>query len=424
MESQQPYWQPILDGIARDQALEAIQTIAAELNPLQFHSSSPKQTQQPAGLALFFGYLARVFPDAEYRSIALEWLDQAIDTLTTETLPPFLYEGFTEVAWVVEHLQQPGIGPDADLDLNEEIDEVLIEHLNQSPWNADYDLLRGLVGFGVYGLERHARPTGQECLEKVLDRLEETAQEVQEGLSWFTGPAILFPDHRERYPDGYYNLGVAHGVPGVVGLLGQMYRAGIETDRTRRLAEGAVRWVLAQKLQDTSISMFPDIICSGRESTPTRNAWCYGDLGIAAILLQAARCFDEPEWEQQAVEIALHAAGRTVEQSRVVDTGLCHGAAGLAHVFNRLYQATRDIRFQEAAIRWCQQTLRMRQPGQGIAGFTSYFPTENRANGWVPDPNFLTGAAGIGLALLAAITPIEPAWDRLLLVSIPPGFRQ
>jgi hypothetical protein len=31
----------------------------------------------------------------------------------------------------------------------------------------------------------------------------------------------------------------------------------------------------------------------------------------------------------------------------------------------------------------------------------------------------LTGAAGIALALLAAATPIEPAWDRMLLVSIP-----
>jgi hypothetical protein len=29
----------------------------------------------------------------------------------------------------------------------------------------------------------------------------------------------------------------------------------------------------------------------------------------------------------------------------------------------------------------------------------------------------LNGLAGIGLALLAATTPIEPRWDRLLLLS-------
>jgi hypothetical protein len=32
----------------------------------------------------------------------------------------------------------------------------------------------------------------------------------------------------------------------------------------------------------------------------------------------------------------------------------------------------------------------------------------------------LIGAAGVGLALLAAVSDVEPAWDRLLLASIPP----
>ena len=39
--------------------------------------------------------------------------------------------------------------------------------------------------------------------------------------------------------------------------------------------------------------------------------------------------------------------------------------------------------------------------------------------GWRDEPGFLTGAAGIGLALLAALFPVEPAWDRVLLASIP-----
>jgi hypothetical protein len=36
----------------------------------------------------------------------------------------------------------------------------------------------------------------------------------------------------------------------------------------------------------------------------------------------------------------------------------------------------------------------------------------------------LTGATGIALALLAAVTAVEPAWDRMLLVDIPPTARQ
>jgi len=60
----------------------------------------------------------------------------------------------------------------------------------------------------------------------------------------------------------------------------------------------------------------------------------------------------------------------------------------------------------------------MRRPGQGIGGYLS---AENSPGGgldWVEDASLLTGAAGIALALLAAITPIEPTWDRLLLISM------
>jgi hypothetical protein len=33
------------------------------------------------------------------------------------------------------------------------------------------------------------------------------------------------------------------------------------------------------------------------------------------------------------------------------------------------------------------------------------------------DPGLLTGAAGVALVLLAAATPVEPAWDRALLLA-------
>jgi hypothetical protein len=38
------------------------------------------------------------------------------------------------------------------------------------------------------------------------------------------------------------------------------------------------------------------------------------------------------------------------------------------------------------------------------------------------EAGLLTGTAGIALALLAATTAVEPAWDRMLLVAIPPRY--
>lgn len=196
--------------------------------------------------------------------------------------------------------------------------------------------------------------------------------------------------------------------------------------RARPLLAGSVSWLLAQRLGPTAASRFSTFAAAGVEPTASRLAWCYGDLGIATSLLLAARLAEEQDWEEAALDVARATAARGFAASGVVDAGLCHGAAGVAHLYNRLYQASRDPVLEDAAVRWVEQTLAMRRPGEGVAGFLAWLPgPKAAADGsadlrWTPDPGFLTGAAGVGLALLAAITPVEPAWDRVLLASVPP----
>ena len=69
-------------------------------------------------------------------------------------------------------------------DLNEEIDAVLRQHLSQTPWRHEYDLVGGLVGYGVYALERLPRPSAVACLELVVERLAEIARPRAGGIAW------------------------------------------------------------------------------------------------------------------------------------------------------------------------------------------------------------------------------------------------
>jgi hypothetical protein len=151
-------------------------------------------------------------------------------------------------------------------------------------------------------------------------------------------------------------------------------------------------------------------IAPGLEPSPSRSAWCYGDPGIAATLLVAARGAGRPDWEREAVALARQAADRPPAQTRVCDAGLCHGAAGLGHIFNRITQFTRDDRLAAAARHWFTRALDMRQPASGIAGFAALRSGEDGTESWVAERGILTGAAGVGLALLAAVTSFEPAW--------------
>jgi class I lanthipeptide synthase len=410
------YWRPILDGAARERALETVRTIATRLSAKSSELDDPSLTSGCAGLALLYAYCAKAEPDDDDEEIATQFLLRAIALTGEMTLSPSLYHGFTGVAWAVEHLRHPD-----DEDTNEAVDEALVDYLSQSPWQDDYDLVAGLVGIGVYALERLPRVSARACLERIVDRLDEKAERSHNDVTWLTDPNLLPTHQREKCPNGYYNLGLAHGVPGVIALLGEVCAAGVATERARRLLDGAVAWLLRQRRTPPSRSSFsrwtgPDI-----EQVECRLAWCYGDAGVAAALLAAARCVNEPEWEREALRIARRATARVPESAGVKDAALCHGAAGLGHIFNRLFQATGESGFHVAGQYWFEQTLAMKRPGRGIAGFSAFTSEEDGEKCWFDDPGILTGAAGIALALLAAVTDIEPVWDRMLLVSIPGG---
>jgi len=440
------HWHPILDGDLRDRARETVAAIAAEL-ARSWPAGSTSTIKEPvrsisrhcladgeSGQALFFAALAEVEPD--HAGPGLAHIERAIDQLAGDTALADLYSGFTGVAWAIDHLRGRLLAEDME-DTNEDIDRILAEHLTQSPWKRAYDLTSGLAGLGLYALERlrvpEARAGGEPpaaqargaspgnrpaatCLARVIDRLDELALRRPDGITWHTSAEILGPPTREYFPDGHENLGVAHGVPGVLPVLARAIAAGVAVDKARPLLDGAVRWVLAQRRHDEE-SLFPYCVGEGVEPRLARAAWCYGDPGIAAALLVTARAVGEPAWEQEARATAMASARRSIDSAGVHDAGLCHGAAGLGHVFNRLYQAMREPLLLDAARTWFARALELRRPGQGIAGFRTWGPGADGEMTWLVDPTFLTGVAGIGLALLGATTDIEPVWDRLLLLS-------
>ncbi|SRR6266536_3468501 len=88
--------------------------------------------------------------------------------------------------------------------------------------------------------------------------------------------------------------------------------------------------------------------------------------------------------EREALAIARRADAREPEIAGVKDAGLCHGAAGLGHIFNRLFQATGEEVFREAARYWFERTLEMKRTGQGIAGFSVFMRDEDAYSSALP----------------------------------------
>jgi hypothetical protein len=401
-------WQPLLDGGRADRARAVIDAIAGALDgdPVAA-GGSPSLLGGAAGRALVFAYLDRAWPERGYAQRAARWLDAAIDRLAEQPMSPGLYAGFTGVAWVVEHL---GGGEDAD-DAAAAIDDALLEQLRgAAACGLDHDLIGGLAGLGVYALERLPRASGAALLALIVERLGEAAEpgvgggggggDGVGGGAWRTAPERMLPETRAAHPAGYLDMGVAHGAPGPISILAGACAAGVAAARARPLLDGAWRWMMANQLPPGEGSAFPLWRSASEPARPARSAWCYGDPGAARAMFVAARAIGCEPWARDALAISRRALERPRDRTGCCDPGLCHGAAGLAHLANRMWQDTGDPAFADAARAWYEEALAMPRPDEA---------------------SLLTGTAGLALALAAALAPVEPAWDRVLLASLPPA---
>jgi hypothetical protein len=419
-----PRWQPWADGDLAERTRETVDAIARELPqaPGWIPDGVSEQgaaalraslAAGAAGQALFYAYLAFDSEDEAHADRAIARLDEAADALATVPMAHSLLSGFSGIAWVTDHLRGRLFTDDGGGSSG--VDDALLGLLSRSPWTGEYDLINGLTGLGVCALEGLPRPTARARLEQVVERLAERAEESAEGAAWFSRPETLPGYQREAYPSGLYNLGMSHGAAGVVALLGAACRAGLGA--AGPLLERAVSWLLARRQAEGAGFCFTHFYSPRGRARPSRLAWCYGDAGTATALWIAARASGDPGWERAALEVALAAAARPPEAARAMDAGLCHGAAGLSQIFGRLFIATGDERLGAAARFWLGRALEHRTPGQGAGGFRSWSAGLSNVEDWRDDRGFLEGSAGVGLALLAAVSPVEPEWDRALLIS-------
>ncbi|HEX3130477.1 MAG TPA: lanthionine synthetase C family protein [Thermoanaerobaculia bacterium] len=399
-------WAPLLDGPLADRARESIRAISGVLERQGAGTTDASYAWGLSGLALFHGYAAVAFDDERSADLAEARLAQAIEQAGEGSLSASFFTGLGGIAWTNQHLDELLTGQ-AEADCNEEIDEALLDLLQTAPWPWAYDLLYGLAGAGCYAVDHPDRETAARLLGPIVDRLDELARPAEAGLTWWTSPAVMARQAAEWFPDGHYDTGISHGVPGVIGLLGRVCEAGLETPKARRLLDGAVEWLLANRRPDDGGSAFGRYV-TGSEIYTCRSAWCYGDPGVAAALLGAAQAADRPDWEREAIAIALHDCRRPRADKEVVDASLCHGAAGLGHLYNRLYQATGEEAFAAGAREWFEISFGL--PGPETTGESI---------------RLLEGAAGVGLAWIAAVSAVEPRWDRpLLLPSKTTGDRR
>jgi len=396
-------WRPLIIGEQREQVIAVVRDLVYVIAQIE-----PRDAIDHADRALLRAQLAHgdvvVDPDDESGAA----LGDAVDRLARSRQMLGLFCGTAGIGRAVARLAQ---GDVAQL-VCERVDAALARAVDDDAEH--YDLIAGITGFGVYALARAAE--GRPLAARVVHALARRARPRSTGLAWHTAPALLPASQREHAPNGYWNLGLAHGTPGVVAFLARCIAADVERELATTLVEGAVAFLHAVA-GDGDGARYGTWIPGAADDTDARAvpspalAWCYHDLGVALALLSAAIVTGRAAWQDDALALARDCARRPDADARISGSTLCHGAAGAAHIFQRLHHATGELLFADAARRWLDRALRMDPPVAEAA-------TAEEAAVKRLDPSLLSGAAGVALALHAAITDVEPTWDDVMLVDL------
>jgi hypothetical protein len=367
------------------------------------------------GATLHLAYHHRIEPSAEAKKTIDDLLDLALSA-APRIVYPALYGGLAGVGWGLDHVTRL-IGDEIDLD---DLDDWLVTAIDRGAVR-DHELIGGLAGLGFYGIERAHCEGGRRLVTAVIQKLESQARVTLDGVSWYKDVEFIPEWQRESTPNGSFNLGLSHGMPGAISLLADALRKNVCADLAAHLLDQSVPWLIKQYHHIGSRWH----ISANREFPPgerSRLAWCYNELGTTMPILTAADVMQRHDWRVFAEDvmhslelISLKDSG-IYESGTQHDPGLCHGIAGVAHLFAHAARLLDDDSLAATARGWMTTLLDARSRQHGVAGFPGFGIPDKVTNirPITNDPGFLEGATGVGLVLLAALADEAPGWNRIL----------
>jgi hypothetical protein len=202
-------------------------------------------------------------------------------------------------------------------------------------------------------------------------------------------------------------LGLVQGTAAELLICIRLAQAGVQTDRLTHFVREGLRYLLAAKgnvdFSRQRYAVFPDKLVSpaGHPIFSAEMSWRRGDLGQALLLYEAHALLQDPEIAYFADLVGLQTLLRTTSSTtEIASASLYRGSAGVAHLYRRLYQLSRQPAYLRGYEFWLGQTH-------------SWLPATLSAR---PVQDALRdGLAGVGLVLLSARSEQEINWENSVL---------
>jgi hypothetical protein len=371
-----------------------------------------------SGLVLLNAYLYQHTQDDTHLDRCIALLEQVLEQQSQ--YPFFTFAGgYGGVAWLLAHLKSMGILEENLSELiDSEIDNALLAFAQNELQKGEFDMLHAGLGSSLYFYETD----NVEALRNILASLDVIATKLPNGDIYWTESPFYRKEDKDDDSLNRINLSLSHGMASILYFLGLCVEKHIELPLSVNLLNGSMQWFKKQILHPSGgaeggipgrLKVFADGTIEKPTDDQTPLRWCYGDLGIAVMLYTTGQRTHNAELMNEGLALGLSCTTRTNDAEFVKDTQLCHGTAGIAHIFNRLYLDTGRYEFKIATEFWLDETLNRATQDDDSLLFLSW----HHEDGYINDNGFLEGASGVYLALLSIQNGTVPAWDRCLFLS-------
>lgn len=390
-QSVRPHRSPDLHLRSRDLLLR----LAHQVPPSE-QVATPYIGQGAVLNALLLVEAARYEPEAGHLAAAAAQLRRGMNLLEVLPLSSSLYRGVTGMGWALATFPDAALLPERD-EVLADLDGLLSDGIELTA-NPNIDIINGLAGLAVYALARGAQLPSSQALWAAL------APALVGFLAAWT------PDNDQAETSGARNLGLAHGVPGVLLVCAVAAARDLLAPEQCEVVAAAYERLWTAAIVEDGAAWFA--VRSGMHKR-ARVAWCYGGPGVA-LALHLGRALHAPN----AARAALLLRGVVVQYREgahgLFDSCLCHGHAGLAFAldyFARHGGLAPALAAEVAAIAGSEaaRALDSEQRGMGEGVFL-----HRGTNGTRPCTTFLEGAPGIALGLAAMHEAHPRPWMQLL----------
>lgn len=305
--------------------------------------------------------------------------------------------GFSGIFWLIANINNNVIKYNEDIFL--ELDDIILKKSSNLNF-FNYDFMHSDLSIIPYLIERK---NSKEIL-KILNKLLKNTVKFNE-----------FELYEERFSKRHFsnqkiNLGMAHGIASILAICNIIYKENIEKIQSFNIMSNLYDFYNSILVNKTEKSFLPNFIIDGQlVDYQKRLAWCYGDLSVLYHLLISSKLIDN-KFDKKIILRLKELANYTFKDSFIFDAGFCHGTHGVAYIFFKIYELTKDPIFKDASNNWIKI-------GKEILNKFNNQSYNNVTNIWVNDKSLLTGFTGIKLVEKTINNQIDSNWDRCFLLS-------